>query len=186
MSSDENRPQGRDAVMSALIGATTELIVEKGLSISVREAAARAGVNHGLVHTYFGSKDGLLSAAFDEINRRASAERDERGFPPADLAERRGGELAKAIARVMLEAPGDPFTSHPIGSSWRAALADDRPELDDAELDARVAIASALGLGWALFADHLSRILELDDQQRAVVATRVGEMVADIGGIPDR
>ena len=70
---DPDRPLGRDAVREALVLATTELIVERGLSMSVREIAARAGVNHGLVHTYFGSKDGLLSAAFDEINARAAA-----------------------------------------------------------------------------------------------------------------
>ncbi len=170
--------------MQALVDATVELIVEKGLAISVREIALRADVNHGLVHTYFGSKNGLLDAAFDHINERAAAQRDDRGFPPPDLAERHGGELARAIARVILEAPADPFTSHPILPSWKAALTEDRPDLTDAEMNERLAIASALGLGWALFADYLSGILELDDVERQRLDARVAATVADIGGIP--
>jgi AcrR family transcriptional regulator len=179
-------PLGRDAVMDALTDATIDLIVEKGLSMSVREIAARAGVNHGLVHTYFGSKDGLLTAAFATINERAADELDERGFPPPDLAERRGGELAKALARVMLESVGDPYPSHPILTSWRQALVTDRPDLDPADVDEQILIATALGLGWALFADHLTAVLGLEPDRRADVASRVADLVAEFGGIPER
>lgn len=171
---------------TALIGATTDLIVEHGLAISVREIAARAGVNHGLIHTYFGSKEGLISASFDSITQRAVDALDDRGFPPPDLAERRGGEIAKALARVMLEAPDDPFSSHPVIESWRHALEAERPHLSDDDLDERVLVATALGLGWALFADHLTAILDVDECRRARIADRVAAMVADIGGIPDR
>jgi AcrR family transcriptional regulator len=170
--------------MDALVQATTELIVEKGLAISVREIAGRAQVNHGLVHAYFGSKDGLLSAAFDEINARAAAERDDDGFPPPDLAGRRGGELAKALARVMLDAPESPFSSHPITASWHDALVERHPEVDPDEADRRVMIASSLGLGWALFADHFSHVFALDEAGRAAMDASVAAMVADIGGIP--
>ena len=180
----EARPAGRDAVREALIRATTELIVERGMSMSVREIAARAGVNHGLVHTYFGSKDALMSAAFDEINARAAAERDADGFPPIDLAFRYDAELAKALARVMLDGDRDPFSSHPITTAWRDALAASRPDLDDGEVVARVMIASALGPGWALFADHLARILDLDDDRRRTVDARAADVVSEIGGIP--
>lgn len=183
---DPDRPLGRDAVREALVLATTELIVECGLSMSVREIAARAGVNHGLVHTYFGSKDGLLSAAFDEINARAAAERDADGFPPRDLAARRNGEIAKALARVIVESDRDLFGSHPVTSSWRDALAAARPDLAPGEVNERVMIATTLGLGWALFSDHMSQVMQLDEQGRRSVDQRVAELVAEIGGIPDR
>ena len=122
MTDDIARPVGRDAVRRALIDATTQLAIEQGLSMSVRDIAARAGVNHGLVHTYFGSKDALISAAFDDINARAAAEASDDGFPPLDLASRRGGELVKALARLMLDADRDLFTSHPVVEGWRDAL----------------------------------------------------------------
>ena len=145
-SRDVVRPIGRNAVRTALIEATIELIVKKGLSMSVREIAARADVNHGLVHTYFGGKDGLITTAFDTISQRGVDELDERGFPPTDLAERRGGEIAKALARAMLDDPTIPFSSHPIISSWRTALAAERPDLERDDLDQRVLIATALAL----------------------------------------
>lgn len=176
-------PVGREAVIDALTEATIDLIVEKGLSMSVREIALRAGVNHGLVHTYFGSKDGLITAAFARINERGAAELDDRGFPPPDLAERRGGELAKALARVMLESADDPYPSHPILPSWRAALIESQPDLGRDEVDDRILIATALALGWALFADHLTTIVGLDVERGDQVAARVAAMVAELGGI---
>jgi TetR/AcrR family transcriptional regulator, repressor for neighboring sulfatase len=179
------RPIGRDAVREALIQATTEMIVEQGLAMSVREIAARADVNHGLVHTYFGSKDSLLAAAFDQINERAAAERDADGFPPRDLAGRRNGEIAKALAHMMLGSDRDLFTSHPVTTSWRQALARHQPDLSAEEVNERVMIATTLGLGWALFSEHMSRVMNLDERGRASVDQRVADLVAEIGGIPD-
>ena len=183
---DPDKPVGRDAVTDALIDATTDLILEQGVTMSVREIARRAGVNHGLVHTYLGSKDALLTAAFGSIIARAAAEVDESGFPPADLAFRRRGEIAKAIARVMLDVDGDPFPNHPILPGWRDALASTRPEATLAELDEAVIIATTLGLGWALFADHLCGILGIDDERVDAIERRVLALAADIGGLPTR
>ena len=89
-----DKPAGRDAVMDVLVDATGQLILERGVTMSVRDIARRAGVNHGLVHTYFGSKEALLSAAFGHLVDRAAAELDDDGFRPADprLPQRRGGD----------------------------------------------------------------------------------------------
>ncbi len=184
MADDPRKPVGREAVRAALIQATIELILEQGVAVSVRDVARRAGVNHGLVHTYFGSKDALITEAFGTVIARATAEVEASGFPPADLAFRRDGEIAKAIARVMLEVGDDPFPAHPILPGWRDALARTRPDATDDELAEAVIIASTLGLGWALFADHLCRILELDTEQADAIERRVAELVAEIGGIP--
>ena len=49
-----------------LILAARALLLEKGhAACSVKAIAARAGVNHGLVHHYFGSKEGLLVAVLE-------------------------------------------------------------------------------------------------------------------------
>ncbi|MGY9071397.1 MAG: TetR/AcrR family transcriptional regulator [Acidimicrobiales bacterium] len=179
-----SKPVGKADVMRALLDATTALIVEKGLSMSVREIASRAGVNHGLIHTYFGTKENLLTAAFDDIQARAADERDELGFPPADLAGRRDGELARALARVMLEGQADPFSSRRITASWRSALATSAPELTTAEVNERVIVAASLALGYALFADHLAMLVDVSPEDRPGIDTRVAELVAEFGGIP--
>lgn len=184
MADAADRPAGRDAVMEALVEATSQLILERGVTMSVRDIAQRAGVNHGLVHTYFGSKEALLSAAFGHLVDRAAAELDDDGFPPADLAFRRGGEVARALARTMLDVEGDPYPSHPILPSWRAALATSRPGATDAELDEAVIVATTLGLGWALFAEQLCGILDVDEDERDAIEQRVLALMSDIGGIP--
>jgi AcrR family transcriptional regulator len=180
----DDKPLGREAVMAALIDATTELIVEQGVAISVREIAQRAGVNHGLVHTYFGSKDALLDATFRAINERAAAELDDTGFPPADLAFRRNGELAKATARALLDIDGDPFPTHPVLPSWRRALAATNPDADDHELDERVLVATTFALGWSMFAQHFGRVLELSPDDLDTIEQHVTAIIAGIGGVP--
>ncbi len=184
MTDDADKPVGREAVSDALIDATTDLILEQGVTMSVRDIARRAGVNHGLVHTYFGSKEGLLTAAFESIIARAAADVGDTGFPPADLAFRRRGEVARVIARVMLDVGSDPFPDHPILPGWRNALAATRPEATPAELDEAVIIATTLGLGWALFAEHLCGILGVDGDRIDAIEQRVLALVHEIGGIP--
>jgi AcrR family transcriptional regulator len=178
------KPAGRASVKRALIDATIELIVEQGTAVSVREIAARADVNHGLVHTYFGSKDALLVAAVDEVHRRASTGVDERGYPTPGLASRRSGELAKVIARMRLDGELDLFSSHPISQRWVEAIRADQPDVDEIEAKTMVATASTLALGWPVFADHICEILELDDAQRAAMNDHIESLFSELGGIP--
>lgn len=179
------KPAGREPVMHALIDATIQLIIEQGTAVSVREIANRADVNHGLIHTYFGSKDALIVAALDAANQRASEAISESGYPSAGLASRRNGEFAKVIARMRLDENRDLFTSHPISQRWVEAIKADRPNIDDLEAKTMVATASTLALGWPVFADHICEIFDLDDTQRAAVNERIDALVAELGGIPD-
>ena len=179
-----DKPFGKSAAMKALTDAAVDLIVKDGTHVSVRQIAKRAGVNHGLVHTYFGSKRNLLESAFDEINRRAWAEADADGFPPPDLANRRSGELAKAVARMRLDGDRDLFSSHPVTESWRRALTLTRPELGADEIEVMVATAATLGLGWAVFADHITDVLGFDKERRIELDLHIADLVAELGGIP--
>lgn len=179
---------GPAAVKEALIEAAVDVLVNERLDGgTVREIARRANVNHGLVHTYFHSKDRLLSAAFDQIQERARAELRPDGFPPPDLAQRRNGELAKVMARMSLdtEDESDLFGSHPVTSSWLAALRAVRPEADDRELAAMVAASAAMGLGWALFGPFLCRVLAIDEGEISQIDAEIQQWVAHIGGIPE-
>jgi AcrR family transcriptional regulator len=61
-------PHGRAEVESALIAAAADLFATRSpSSVSVRDIASAAGVNHGLVHRYFGSKDALLGAVLRSL-----------------------------------------------------------------------------------------------------------------------
>lgn len=67
-------PVARAAAEQALLDAAEELLVEVGYAgISTRRLAERAGVNHGLVHYYFGSMESLLVQVLLRFTERLTA-----------------------------------------------------------------------------------------------------------------
>jgi AcrR family transcriptional regulator len=54
--------------MNALFAATEQLCMSSSpSSVTTREIAAAANVNHGLIHHYFGSKQALIGAAMQRV-----------------------------------------------------------------------------------------------------------------------
>ena len=61
----------RSAAEEALLDAAERLLVEVGhAGITTRRLAEEAGVNHGLVHYYFGSNESLLVRALERFTER--------------------------------------------------------------------------------------------------------------------
>jgi AcrR family transcriptional regulator len=61
----------RSAAEEALLDAAERLLVEVGYAkITTRRLAEEAGVNHGLVHYYFGSNENLLIRALERFTER--------------------------------------------------------------------------------------------------------------------
>jgi AcrR family transcriptional regulator len=76
-----------------LIDASIQLLLEKPFKdVGVRDIALRADVNHGFVHTWFGSKEDLFIAALKEVL--------------TTLSER----VAAMPNAQMLKVPFDPYT----------------------------------------------------------------------------
>lgn len=97
------------ATRSALIRAAIELLDRRSAAdISVKDIAGRAGVNHGLVHRYFGSKEGLFREAFRRTHedvRRTYPETGQAVFTVSLLEAR--PEIARILARCCLDGPRD-------------------------------------------------------------------------------
>ena len=90
---------GRRLSEERLLAAAGDLLVEVGPhGATVREIARRAGVNHGLVHHYFGSKEQLLRAAMIVLL-------EELGIELLDEGERKrnGGEMFDAPLQTNLK-----------------------------------------------------------------------------------
>ena len=78
MSEPATKTAARSAAEEALLDAAERLLVEVGhAGITTRRLAEEAGVNHGLVHYYFGSNEALLVRALERFTERLIARQRE-------------------------------------------------------------------------------------------------------------
>ena len=75
---EAQKTPARSAAEKALLDAAERLLVEIGYAgITTRRLAEEAGVNHGLVHYYFGSNENLLVRALERFTERLIARQRE-------------------------------------------------------------------------------------------------------------
>ncbi len=94
-----------------LLEAALGLLVRDGyFRLSTRDIAAEAGVNHALVHYYFGTKDQLVVAALDQANRALVVRQERMYSAPGGFAEKWAKarafyeeDLASGFVRVQME-----------------------------------------------------------------------------------
>lgn len=171
-------PRGRDAVVEAICKAGAALFAERGPgAVSSREIAARAGVNYGLIHRHFGSREALVSEIMTrlstDLGRAMEAGRQSGRSVFATFAEQ--PDYARALARAALDG-FDMATlqeTHPILDRLVPLVSDGAP-IGEAPLEDRaaVAVASAAVLGWAVFGSFLAPALRIEgaEGERAVEA----------------
>jgi AcrR family transcriptional regulator len=71
MSEVAQKTRGRGAAEEALLDGAERLLLDVGYAgITTRRLAEEAGVNHGLVHYYFGSNEALLVRALERFTER--------------------------------------------------------------------------------------------------------------------
>lgn len=171
--------------MDAVLDAATELIADRGPNaVTVRAIAERAGVNHALVHRYFGTKEDLIAAViarevsyFKHLAAQESAPDQVFRRLLAALSERR--TYVRFLARAILDGyRGDDLrpdlqlfgdVSGLVGSA--PAVAD----MDPLRLRLMVAALGSMALGWRIFGDFLADGLGLDtmppEQRDAAIDT---------------
>jgi TetR/AcrR family transcriptional regulator, repressor for neighboring sulfatase len=153
-----------------VVAAAAELFAEKGpQATSIRDIAARSGVNHGLVYRHFGAKESLVSDVLDS------------------LAGARTEEAAELHLRVLARSILDgypvgqlqhefPFVTGEVETVLRrrgSAVSD-----VDARLTAGHAVA--LALGWWLFAPFLRAATGLGSLSDEELQARVLAMRQEI------
>ena len=156
----EARVRGPDAVRARLLTAATELLAQRTpFDVTVRQIAERAGVNHGQIHHYFGSKDGLVAATIADGAARYHQDRmhDGQHFPlPLDAANRPAGWRTLAYLASTGAWRQPPFEPSPVVGWLAHRRADDigRPA-NDPEVMAVTAATTALQRGWWIFRDMI-------------------------------
>jgi TetR/AcrR family transcriptional regulator, repressor for neighboring sulfatase len=134
--------------MTAVLEAASELFAERGpAATSIREVAARSGVNHGLVYRHFGTKEELVAAVLDHVSDQVNQAIAGSSGETQARAERQWRILAHTI-----------LDGYPVGRLQRrfpfvSQLVDEAARHTDDVAAARMAAGHvvALELGWQLF-----------------------------------
>lgn len=159
--------------MDAVLDAATELVADRGPNaVTVRAIAERAGVNHALVHRYFGSKDDLIGAVIERevayFRHLARGEGDPMvvfGRLLAGLSER--STYVRFLARAILDGyrTGELRPDMSLFADLTAVLGPYAPTVGaEGRPDPRIVVAAlgGLALGWRIFGDFLAAGLGLD------------------------
>ncbi|MBM4359194.1 MAG: helix-turn-helix transcriptional regulator [Deltaproteobacteria bacterium] len=158
----EPSPRGREAIRAAVLAAASELFASHGTAVvSIRDIAARAGVNHGLVHRHFGTKDVLIREVMawlgGELAGISRRERSSDASLPGTLMAALGeSRYVRVLARALLDGldVGDLQGQFPVVDALLEAARAAKKSGDlreDLEPRMVIAMAVALGLGWLLF-----------------------------------
>jgi TetR/AcrR family transcriptional regulator, repressor for neighboring sulfatase len=191
----QDRPFGRDDVVAAVIEAAGELFSRSGFDgVSVRDIAKRAGVNHGLIHRHFGSKENLRrqtlqhmadamledvrdAGTIDEISRRA--------FASLKKHER----FWRILARTILDGYGtdDLHRSYPIARHLvERVTAAMKEGTIRGDMDPRVIVAAmfSFSCGFIMFETFITTAVGLEgmkpeDAREKILSAAMALLVRD-------
>ena len=166
MSEVIGKTPARAAAEEALLDAAERLLVEIGYArITTRRLAEEAGVNHGLVHYYFGSNENLLVHALERFTERLIARQRDLYAADTPFIEKWRTAMRYLVSedvtyeKVWLELQAMAW-NHPelrerlarVNSEWRAVLteafAQARDEFGiDLPVDALVSLVMTFNIG---------------------------------------
>jgi TetR/AcrR family transcriptional regulator, repressor for neighboring sulfatase len=173
----------------AILDAAAELFAKRPPSrVTIRDVAARAGVNHSLVHRHFGTKDNLFkavllrgsadySARIDHLTDPADAFRAGFSFASAE------DPVAAATARALLDGTIRPRDGQGYpGMERHIALLQSAVASRWAEppFPSRLITAAAFALmsGWFLLEDSLVTSAGLGAAGRVELREQVADLIA--------
>jgi TetR/AcrR family transcriptional regulator, repressor for neighboring sulfatase len=180
------RPTGRQEILDAVLDAAERLFAHAGPAhVSLRAIADAAGVNYGLVHRHFGTKDALFDRVLARYAERWQP-RLESGDYLGALDELLGagpdtGPYLRLLAWTLLSDRDQRATaahlrystldqlpalrrSGPPAEAAQQAGTDTTDTTGSTADDAATAAALALAFGWRFFNPYIRDALRLDDK----------------------
>ena len=173
--SDVDAPErGREAVRAKLMRAAAELLADAPpTEVTAKQIADLAGVNHGQIHHYFGSKDDLVAATIQDGHSHYYQSRlpDGERFPlPIETEVRSPAWRTLAYLAATGNWRQPPFDPSPIVSALaERRAADTGANATDTNVMADVAATMAMQRGWWILRD--------------IIETALGEFDPDIPAI---
>lgn len=165
------------------MAAAMELFAAKGPdAVSLRQVAAAAGVNYGLVHQYVGTRDDLLRLVFRTVSAQMAADLGA-AADTADLLERftrerpGAGSYFAMLAWAVLQGRD---TGALLGRSPALATLVEHLEGPAEEARLRVLAATSMLLGWSMFGPFLRAGVGLDAVDEAALAAALRQVAGDL------
>ncbi len=191
ISAPEKSTRNRVDTEEKLIAATAQLLGEIGpRTVSVRAIAERAGVNHGLVHHYFGGKDALLQAAMERLVHEHfdyAMAQSHRQPIPAPLGLIGDPTYLKAVVRAVLddemslastEITQKVSVPRNVLQHVATTLGQAEPSL---QVKASVGLGMALEMGWAALEPFIFAVVgarnESEQEQLRMEAKRLRSQI---------
>ncbi|WP_101758817.1 TetR/AcrR family transcriptional regulator [Oceanicoccus sp. KOV_DT_Chl] len=185
-------PRGKEQVKQALIEAGITLFSQRGMaSVSVRDLAEEAGVNHSLLFRHFGDKETLIKAVFEErFNRlgifdETAATDGEAMLETSIRAVMQDEQLWRLMTFAALE--GQDMILNSIPSPYIATTLkqlEKRQQNNEIYngVEASVLLASgfALSLGWAVFRRTLMSMAHAKDRNFEELRVQVDKLWEDM------
>ncbi|MDG2907698.1 MAG: helix-turn-helix domain containing protein [Acidimicrobiales bacterium] len=174
---DAPKPRGAVEVRAALLAAGARLLGERPPGrISGRDLAEEAGVNYGLIHHYFGSKESVLREALASLATSYAAGDPDGGWSATDpFSMSHRLDYLRALAFASLTGQLADLTSiNPVLEASLADVARRRGAVEpDEDIRIDVGVGAVYHLGYCLFEDFLAESLGLDDGDREAVEERL-------------
>jgi AcrR family transcriptional regulator len=189
-------PADGDDARQALLDAAIELLATHGPDgFSAREVAKAAGVNYGLIHYYFGSRNELLRQAIRrEIDSWGASNPniDDQAWTPLLLGVRPPERAWRSLVHVALnwdryaEIAGDfPLMRH------RLQIHKDHfgEQVDETQLKAALVASTCLQMGWLAVSDWYLASVDASGDERTTIENFVIEVersILELAVDPDR
>ena len=191
------RPHGRDECVRAMVQAASVLFADRGpAAVSLREVAAAAKVNLGLIHRHVGSKHDLLVAVLRSrpgVGQLDVATYEDAAELVADLVGLREPRPLQLLVIVRALLDGYDLVELGVELPFLRRGADLLAErLDPEDAVARAALAAAMVLGWHTAGEAYLRVLggtrvtvaDLVDSVRPAIAAMLAAPAGTRSDVP--
>ncbi len=172
------KPRGSQQVKVALVAAAVRLLGQRPPhQISGRELAEEAGVNYGLVHHYFGSKEVLLQAGLADLaSSFAEGPIDESWSSDEPFSIRHRMDYLRALTFSSISGELEGLsTVHPVieDSLKKVSVLRGKGQDSNEQTLIDVAVGTLFQLGWSLFEQRVLPGFAFDKEEEAEFEKRL-------------
>ncbi len=189
---DSEAPAGRTQIRRAVLAAARTRLSRTGLRATIRQIAADARVNPGLIHRHLGRKEDLVTAVVDDAlarSRRRVAAVDTPGEAVAEMFRGAAAdeEVSRLIAWLALESPVSGPATDPLSTADERTVARVRAMRPRSrETDLRLMLALTAVYGWPVFRRQILSAFDDHAETGPTLHALEDELAGLLAGIVDR